>query len=107
MPSSLAIGARSEDIEPVQVVMGDYKSFRPIGAAFENFERLFAGEFMTVPARVGQASEPVAFIENRSWRTQVLISRNAYDKKVLCHVSNLSHAQLSMRRLRTLQACYM
>jgi hypothetical protein len=61
--------ARCEDIEAVDVVMGDWKRWRPIVAAWEQLAAVFAGEFL-------HGSERIAFVTNEETMTEALVYRN-------------------------------
>jgi hypothetical protein len=75
-------GSRCQDIEAVDIVMGNYALWHPFVGAGENFAKLFPGEFMTATDAEGRGAEPVAFIENADTKTQCLVLRNEHLKQV-------------------------
>lgn len=104
-------GATCGDIEAVDVTHGDWNKFRPIVGAWENFAKVYPGEFLTAHgsespqdsntnlsgvnlsdgAVNGGASgaaqghcgaETVAWICNKETRTQALVFRNEYLRQV-------------------------
>jgi hypothetical protein len=73
-------GSRCQDIEAVDILMGNYAQWRPLTGAGENFAKLFPGEFMTATDAEWRGAEPVAFIHNVDMETQCLVLRNEHLK---------------------------
>lgn len=74
-PFVLSKCARCEDIEAVDVVMGDWTTYRPLVSAWEQFANIFSGEFL-------HGSEKIAFVTNEQSKTEVLVYRNIHMKQV-------------------------
>jgi hypothetical protein len=88
--------ARCEDIEAVDVVMGDWKLWRPIVGAWEQFAAVFAGEFL-------HGSEKIAYVTHEKSMTQALVYRNERLRQVNAYkfllLSQLCFPQTPQARL--------
>lgn len=91
LTETVATGATCGDIEAVDVARGDWTKFRPVVGAWENFAKVYPGEFLTAhdpkildDDKEGSncGGETVAWIENKATRTQALVFRNDYLKQV-------------------------
>ena len=94
--------ARCENIEAVDVILGDWKFWRPIVGAWDQFAKVFAGEFL-------HRSEKVAFITNERSGTEVLVYRNEQLRQVrwvlfLCDVM-AACAHATSRGVQEIDSC--